>query len=239
MNISTICPDCGKDMSDNLSGHPFSDCRIQYIFRNAVPEKQTIKNMSIKIEFEAANGADLRKEMLDLLGISGTAATVIERADVLMKPNLDFVFPEEVQENMKKAQELDAKLNAVAAQEEAPKPEQTTRKRRTKAEIEAEAALTANTGTEEPPAAAENTKAVSEDDGITPILDDEKTDVVPAVTAEDLTKKCVELGRAGKRDAVLGVFESQFGGATISKKDGKPQLTADQYSAVMDALNAL
>ena len=185
--------------------------------------------MSIKIEFEAATGADLRKEMLDLLGIgqgfigidvarTGQDKSVIATVEDGVVTKVEDVSPVE-----------------TTKAEEAPKPEQSTRKRRSKAEIEAEAALAASTGTEEPPASTGN--ATPEDDGITPI--EGQDDTVSTITAEDLTKKCVELGRGGKRDAVLAVFESQFGGATISKKDGKPQLTADQYPAVMEALNAI
>lgn len=174
----------------------------------------------IKIEFEAATGADLRKEMLDLLGLTGGEIVhkhIIEGHGLELEGNVEETTEASSTEQPKVV--------------ETSKPEQATRKRRSKAEIEAEAAaLAANTGSEEPPASTENATTPEE----TPAAEDEA-----AVTAEDLTKKCVELGREGKRDAVLAVFETQFGGATISKKDGKPQLTADQYPAVMEALNAI
>lgn len=185
----------------------------------------------IKIEFEAATGADLRKEMLDLLGIgqgfigidvarTGQAKSVIATVEDGVVTKLEDVSPVE-----------------TTKAEEAPKPEQPIRKRRSKAEIEA-GALAANTGTEEPPASTENVDTPAEDNDQAQTLAQDNAEQ-NAITAEDLTKKCVELGRGGKRDAVLAIFESQFGGATISKKDGKPQLTADQYPAVMEALNAI
>lgn len=176
----------------------------------------------ITINFEAATGADLRKEMLDLLGIGqGFIGVDISRA------GQDKSVIATVEDGVV----IGIKETETPAAEETPKPEQPTRTRRSKAQIEAEAkALAANTGAEEPPASTENVPAPEE-------TAEEQGEA--AITAEDLTKKCVELGRDGKRDAVLAVFETQFGGATISKKDGKPQLTAEQYPAVMEALNAI
>jgi hypothetical protein len=176
----------------------------------------------ITINFEAATGADLRKEMLDLLGISGTNTLSISGADIA-RIGQDKSVITTIEGGV---------VTDIKEVEETPKPETTTRKRRSKAEIEAEA-LAANTGSEEPPASTENVETPVEE---TPVAEEAGG---VAVTAEDLTKKCVELGRNGKRDLVLAVFEGQFGGATISKKDGKPQLTAEQYPAVMEALNAI
>ena len=122
-------------------------------------------------------------------------------------------------------------MQVVDTTEEVAKPEQPTRKRRSQAEIKAESSeQTPPTDTVQEEPAKEEVPATDE-----PVKDETST----AVTAEDLTKKCVELGRAGKRDAVLAMFEEKFDGATISKKDGKPQLTADQYEAVMAELNAI
>ncbi|MFA6087431.1 hypothetical protein [Mucilaginibacter sp.] len=191
----------------------------------------------ITINFGATTGADLRKEMLDLLGITvGNPAVKQTKEEIDAKVHETAVLLKEAYDD---TQRLEASRTEATKGEEAPKPEQPTRKRRSKAEIEAEAALAANTeaeaalaantGTEEPPASTENVE--------TPAAEEQTGEAT--ITAEDLTKKCVELGRGGKRDAVLAVFESQFGGATISKKDGKPQLTAEQYPAVMEALNAI
>lgn len=180
--------------------------------------------MSIKIEFEAATGADLRKEMLDLLGIGqGFIGVDISRA------GQDKSVIATVEDGVV----TDVKEVETPAADETPKPDQPTRTRRSKAQIEAETkALAANTGTEEPPASTENVEVSDTTEALAQDNVEQN-----GVTAEDLTKKCVELGREGKRNGVIKLFETQFGGATISKKDGKPQLTAEQYPAVMEALN--
>lgn len=180
--------------------------------------------MSIKIEIEAANGADARQQMLDLLGINlgNSASPVVKQT----KDEIDAKVHEmatAVKEHYEDTQRLEALRNEE-------KPEQTPRKRRTRAEIEA-----ANTGVEEPPAAETNAQPAEEETEKKPA----EEEIGSSVTAEDLTKKAVELGRAGHRDKVLAVLADQFGGATIAKKDGKPTLAVEQYQAVMDAFNAI
>lgn len=180
--------------------------------------------MSINITIEAANGADARQQMLDLLGIkTGSPALVATINSEDLKVALDRTT-----KSMEAVIVPLSQTDEAASTEEAPKPEQTTRKRRSKAEIEAEA-LAKNTGTEEPPAS----EATVEEE----TAPEEAKEV--AITAEDLTKKAVELGRNGHRDKLMAVLETEFGGATISKKDGKPQLTPEQYPAVMEAFNAI
>jgi hypothetical protein len=176
----------------------------------------------IKIEFEAATGADLRKEMLDLLGIGA-----------INEPRKEQFINQEIFDQIASQKE------EASTPEEAPKTEPTTRTRRSKAQIAAEeAALAANTGSEEPPASTENV-AVEDSSASTENVEETPAVEETKVTAEDLTNKAVELGRNGKRDEVFAVLAEKFGGATIAKKDGKPQLTPEQYPAVMEAFNAI
>ena len=177
----------------------------------------------IEIKFEGATGAEIRKEMMNLLGLNNYFVGIDPAV-----PGQD----KSTEVTTENGVVTDVKIKEEIAPDETPKPEQTTRKRRTAAEVKA-----AETVKEETPADTVKEEAPAEE-----VKPEEApaTDAEPAaVTAEDLTRKCVELGRAGKREDVLNVLETSFGGATIAKKDGKPQLTVDQYEAVMEALNAI
>lgn len=177
----------------------------------------------IEIKIEAANGADARQQMLDLLGINGQLTATVKGSDLVAAQPLAELAKTGIEAQNSTVEE-------TKPTEEAPK-----KKRRTQAEINAEreALEAASKAGEEQPAGEEAAGTDNEPD-----TSQEPAGPV-AVTAEDLTKKAVELGRAGKRDAVLKTLEEQFGGATIAKKDGKPQLAPEQYQAVMDAFNAI
>lgn len=208
--------------------------------------------MSIKIEIEAANGADARQQMLDLLGVTGT--TVVQ---------LPVVFEKKATEG---ATIVPLVNNVEPAKEETvndePKPEQNKRSRRTKAEIEAEkAALEANTGSEEPPASTENTAPVEEQSDMDEtLLQDNKEQVeghndfeaflkanpgeiekqvekffsepveFQSVVSRDFMRgAAIVLGRKGKRDAVKEVM----GNSSFSAQPGKEQVTDEQLNGIL------
>lgn len=188
--------------------------------------------MSINITIEAANGADARQQMLDLLGVktgSPALVTTINSEDLKVALDRTTKSMEAVIVPLLQTEE-----NASA--EDAPKPEQTTRKRRSKAEIEAEA-LAKNTGSEEPPAS----EATVDDTGMAESLeqDNAEQNTEPEITQESLTRMAVAIGRCGGRDLTLKLLKDEFNEATISKKDGKPTLTVEEYPAVVAGMQKI
>lgn len=175
----------------------------------------------ITINFEAATGTDLRKEMLDLLGISDKDTSTTKGLFWEIKPR-----PEDIEKEATSVDQTEVQLKSTT--EETAKPEQVTRKRRNKAEIET--ALAANTGTEEPPVSIEDASE-NEVNGTVETLIQDNTEQ-NTITSDDLIRMAVAIGRCGGKDLTLGLLKADFKEATISKKDGKPQLTPEQYPAV-------
>jgi hypothetical protein len=143
----------------------------------------------IKIEINAENGADARKELINLLGLSSNQAVTISGADlpVQIERTTDTIIG-------------DGEKTSAELIQEQPAAEEPKKKRRTQAEIKAEV-LAANTGTEEPPASevtAEETPAA------------EFPDLV------DLQRICAILVRAGYKDKGIELIK-KIGGADSSK----------------------
>lgn len=234
-------------MTDPLSGHPFSDCEIQSIL------PKSLKSMNINITIEGVDGKDARQQLLNFLGAGqeglilpppeGWSQALTER---LNKTDIDPIVVQGKPYEEPKVNSPEYLAAQSEITEKQPAEEQPKKKRRTQAEIAAERealehqSKTGLTSTDdnEPDTSQEPAGPVSPEETTVeePVKADEPAS---AITAEDLTKKAVELGRAGKRDEVLKTLEEKFGGATIAKKDGKPQLQPEQYQAVMDAFNGI
>lgn len=147
----------------------------------------------ITITVNSENGADARKELMELLGLvnAGTLTATIggskDPAILLVTERPDTIIGDGVH-------------SAAELVQEHPAAEEPKKKRRTKAEIEAET-LAANTGTEEPPASeAEVVK--------------EETVEFPALV--DLQRVCAILVRAGYKDKGIELIKT-IGGADSSK----------------------
>lgn len=161
----------------------------------------------IKIELEFATGKEARQALEDLLGVSGSLVATLKTSDL----------PQET-------------VPAVDVQEQVstePAPEMTTgKKRRTKAEIEAE---------KTPVVATETPAETSADDVAETTLQDNKEQ--SAVTVKDLQTKAVELGRVGKKELCRAVLQ-KHGADSISTADKKP-LDPALYATVLDEFNKL
>jgi hypothetical protein len=168
----------------------------------------------IKIEINAENGADARKELIDLLGLS-TQTTWIGVDPAV--PGKDF--------SVKTTIEAGGVTNVERIEETAEQPAaEEKKKRRTKAEIEAEkAALAANTGSEEPPASAETTSAPVEEKAAEPSHPD-----LPA-----LQRICAIMVRAGYKADAVKIIE------TVGKAPSSADVLAENRQAVIDALTEL
>lgn len=162
----------------------------------------------IKIEIDAETGQEARNALLELLGLTGQ--TTISFADFPKHTRIvDDPKPEATTEQ--------AKEFVV----------ETLKKRRTKAEIEAEKL------------AAENANAIP--DGGDNAPEQQNTIVkeldAATVTVDDLKKKAVELGRVGKRELCRAVLQ-KFDAESISTPDKTP-LKPEHYAAVLDEFNKL
>lgn len=169
--------------------------------------------MNIKIKIEAESGADLRSQLLNMLGI--TEGDIIPKPDlqvIVDKANLEKAgFSEAVKsalENSTEKAEVAATAAEVVTNEQA-----TTRKRRTKAEIAKEQAEQEKSGepednapeTDQPETVEEKSPA---DDFVADLTEEP---AAPEATASTLTKEIltplvVEKGRMGKRAAVIELF---------------------------------
>lgn len=144
--------------------------------------------MSIVITVNAENGADARKELIDLLGLSAQPLTA-----TISSKDLQFTI------DRKQSEEP---VQEIEVTPEQPAPEE-KKKRRTKAEIEADKA---NTGSEEPPA----TEVTPEPEVETPAAE---------VTFPDLPtlqRACAVLVRAGYKEDGIRLVKT-VGGADSSK----------------------
>lgn len=139
--------------------------------------------MSIVITVNAENGADARKELIDLLGLnnSGNLKATLNSQDLQLVLNRTVSSAENQQPSQ-----------AEESTEQTPEPEK--KKRRTKAEIEAEGAK-ANTGSEEPPAS----EATVEEPEV-------KTDEFP--TLRDVQILSGTLVRAGYKDKAIELVKT-------------------------------
>lgn len=159
--------------------------------------------MKIIIELEGT-GAEARQQLLDLLGQTDGPYEILQE-----KPKLEIVKDEAIntQENPEKISEKEKNFGVTKE----------TRTRRTKAQIEAEAK------------AAENKVDLEEET----IPESEEIPAAEAATStvkiEDLQKKAVELGRAGKRDACKTVLV-KYGAESLTKD--KP-LAPEHFEAVL------
>lgn len=173
----------------------------------------------IKIEINAENGADARKELIDLLGLnnSGNLKATLNSQDLQLVLNRTVSSAENQQPSQ-----------AEETTEQTPEPEK--KKRRTKAEIEAEAAK-ANTGSEEPPATeVEKSKNIFERK-----LEEIKT---PEPTAEFPTLRDVQilsgtLVRAGYKDKAIELVK------TVGKAESTPAVAEENRQALIDAFKQL
>lgn len=167
----------------------------------------------IKIEINAENGADARKELIDLLGLS-TQTTWIGVDSAV--PGKDF--------SVKTTIEAGEVTNVERIEETAEQPAaEEKKKRRTKAEIEAEkAALAANTGSEEPPASAENTETL------------DNTQAEPShPDLPALQRVCAIMVRAGYKADAVKIIE------TVGKAPNSADVLPENRQAVIDALTEL
>lgn len=156
----------------------------------------------IKIEINAETGTEARNALLELLGLTGQSQVIANIAS----PGLIIVDDPKPEVTGEQAKEFVAEIS---------------KKRRTKAEIEAEKEIKApeeTKPTEETKAPEENTDAAT-------------------VTVDDLKKKAVELGRVGKRELCRAVLQ-KFDAESISTPDKTP-LKPEHYSAVLDEFNKL
>lgn len=168
----------------------------------------------IKIEINAENGADARKELIDLLGLVnvGTLTATLGGNDPAislvterLKKDVTIGDGEHTFEELKK--------------EEAVEPEK--KKRRTKAEIEADKA---NTGSEEPPA----TEVKQE----TPDYENSNDVTIKVPELKDLQRVCAILVRAGYKQNGID-FIKNVGGAesSVEVPEGKRQAVIDAMTA--------
>lgn len=174
----------------------------------------------IKIEINAENGADARKELIDLLGLNGELKAYIGGTDLKVTTerlahSVAMVLPDgdKLAEN--------AVITEVLTGDQ---PAEEKKKRRTKAEIEAEkAALAANTGSEEPPASAETTAAPVEEKSVEPTYPE-----LPA-----LQRVCAVMVRAGYKADAIKIIE------TVGKAASSADVLPENRQAVIDALTEL
>lgn len=172
-------------------------------------EKQTKIKTMIQITIDCVNGAQARKELLDLLTGNGALAVTIDQPIITLENDRKISEP--------KTEET---AEQKPAEENVP-----VKKRRTKAEIEA-----ANSIDKEPEVMGDEPNDQAET-----MLQDNK-DQVSTVTAQDLQKKAVELGRVGKRELCKAVL-LKFGAEAITSLP-KP-LDPKHYAEVLAELEKL
>lgn len=186
-----------------------------------------------KVKFEAETGAELRKQMLDFLGLNeltskiggGDLSIVLER-------------PKTILEDVNTIREA-ANIPPLDLTPQ-PTDEKTTRKRRSKAEIEAEKAAENQSGDTPTDVASEDVV----DPNLAATQSEQTTDDTPTETVKSeitrpfLTEIVLAKGREGKKPAMLTLF------ATYKQLDsdlpvtGLPTLNPadyeDFYSKVKD-----
>lgn len=165
-----------------------------------------LKTKMIKIKIDAASGAEARAELLNLLGLFEDTQPVIKQ---------EFIYSYEKKDEPGENTE-------IVVTEKQPDVEEPKKKRRTKAEMEADA-LKANTGTEEPPASEEN---VSDGGGV------QMEQVVEVPTLQDLQRICAILVRAGYREKGTEFIK------TVGGADKSPDVPEGKRAEVIAAMTA-
>lgn len=171
--------------------------------------------MKVKIKFEADNGAELREQMLAFLGLIGA-------------PNTASLVPAST---------------AVNSGPENPVNETATKKRKSKADIEAEKTAPTTDLASEETANAEATAAATTDDA--PAPETVKTEETPAASGEPeitrayLTEIVLAKGRAGKKPQVMEAFSGFTQADMTSSVTGLPNLQPEDYQAFHDKIKDL
>lgn len=179
-----------------------------------------------KVKFEAATGAELRQQMMDFLGLNGsqTISTVVKGTDIVAKLEMKTQAPAEV-----------INPEVQANQEAVQTTETVTKKRRTKAEIEAEKNATTNQVAENE-GTIENTKTeVVEETTIV----EEKTEVKSEITRAFLTEIVLAKGRDGKKPAMMKVFAEFMQADGATPVSGLPNLDASDYATFYEKIKDL
>lgn len=166
----------------------------------------------INITIDCATGAEVREHLLAILGLTGQSPVIT----TIAQPGMIIVDDPKPEATGEAAKEFIA---------------ETVKKRRSKAEIEAEknrenletAVIKEQSEYEE---AANQTGASQEQ-----VVEHN------AVTKEDLQKKAVELGRVGKKELCRAVLQ-KHGADSISTADKNP-LKLELYAIVLDEFNKL
>lgn len=163
----------------------------------------------IKIEINAETGSEARNALLELLGLTGQSQVITNIAS----PGMIIVDDPKLEATTEQAKEFVAEIS---------------KKRRTKAEIEAEKL------------ALENANSIPDGGDTAPEQQNtpapETTDA-STITVDDLKKKAVDLGRVGKRELCRAVLQ-KFDAESISTPDKTP-LKPEHYAAVLDEFNKL
>lgn len=171
-----------------------------------IEKLKKLKKKMIKIELEFATGAEARQALTQLLG--GTTMS----ADTAAALNRSAIRDEQIAENFEAP-----KIEIL--KDEKPAEETTTKKRRTKAEIEAEKAAQSE------PTIEQANEGESEQPKVS------------TVTKEMLQEKAVSLIRNGKKEQVTATIKS-FGADSISQVDKNP-VKLEDYPALLDKLNEI
>lgn len=192
----------GYFKNEELAALAYNEAAIKHHGEFANLNKiETKKKTMINITIEGESASDVRKQIQELLGLIPATENPIKDEKIAE----NFAGSEtQVSETEKPAEEIPAK------------------KRRSRAEIDAEK----NT----PPASVEEKVA----DDIEASIEAEKTS---SVTKEMLQNKAVELIRLNKKPEVVALLK-KFGADSIAQ-DNKNPLKVEDYSAVMDELNKL
>lgn len=170
----------------------------------------------IKIELEFATGAEARQALMDLIG--GNINTIAFKTEPAIEN-------EKIAENFE-APKMEVLKDEIPGENSAPK------KRRTRAEIEAEGLKKLNAALD--PADPE-VKDI-QDDGINAETDHAK-EASKAITADMLKEKAVELIRNNKKPKVIALVKS-FGADSVATADKNP-IKPEDYVRFMDELNKL
>lgn len=187
-----------------------------------------------KVKFEAATGAELRQQMMDFLGLNGgqTISTVIKGSDIslLLDRSAESRIADDKVENTQETIQVT--------------PETSTKKRRTKAEIEAEKNAAANQNQEDQsdqPAVETETivDVVAENVAETPKVEGKKSEGNSEITRPFLTEIVLAKGREGKKPAMLKLFAGFVQADGTTAVTGLPTLDAKDYEAFYEQVKDL
>lgn len=159
----------------------------------------------INITIDCATGAEVREHLLAILGLTGQSPVIT----TIPQPGMIIVDDPKPEATGEAAKEFVA---------------ETVKKRRSKAEIEADKATVV----------IENIQETVEEQ-LKPTVDE--TPAETTATKEDLQKKAVELGRVGKKELCRAVLQ-KHGADSISTADKNP-LKLELYAIVLEEFNKL